>query len=78
MHNTRTNTTENVIKNEPLRAPYLLHHGTKHPEHKHIHDNMLPSCMHEHVSKELVNMKIGSHKKVQAKDVIEINDSYLA
>ena len=34
---------------------------------------MLPSTMHEHVGDELVDLKIGGHEEVQAKEAIEVN-----
>ena len=55
-----TYTAGYVIKKELLRSPDSLYDTSEHPEGEHIEENMLETTMHEHIRKQLINMKIGS------------------
>ena len=55
----RSADTRNKIKNqEPLAAPDLFEHRTKHEQSIHIKKEMPETAMHEHVGDILIEMKI--------------------
>ena len=67
-----SDTTRNVIKKEFLWSPYIFYHTAKHPKGEHIKKYVLEIGMHEHVGYELINLEVGSKKKMKSKDIIKI------
>ena len=68
---TSTHATCNVIKKEFLCSPHSFYHTAKHPEGKHIEENVFETSMHKHVSKELINLKVGSQKEMEPENIIQ-------
>ena len=63
---------DDVIKKELPRSPIGLHHGSEHPQHKHVHEDMPEATMHEHVGEYLVEVEVRSQKKVQSQQAGQV------
>ena len=68
---TGTDTARNVIKKELFRTPYTLHHAAKHPQGKHVEEQVVPTAMHEHVGEQLVQAEVGGHEEMQSQHVVQ-------
>ena len=59
-----TYSTQNVIKKEFLRAPYVFYHAAKHPQSKHVAEDMHEIGMQEEIANELIEVEVISHKEM--------------
>jgi hypothetical protein len=76
MYKCGTNTGYKVINKQSFSAPYVFDGTTEHPEGKHIEKDMSEVAVHEHVSKYLPYMKIGSPKIVQSQGFVQVNTQF--
>ena len=53
-----TDTTNHIVSQETLRAKLILQGATKHPQRKHIREEVCETSVQEHVGHELVAMEI--------------------
>ena len=60
-----SNTADKVIDKEMLHPKSWFNEATKHPQGKHVEEQVRKIRMQEHVSEELVNLEIVGKEEVE-------------
>src|SRR5690349_21389581 len=62
-----------VEDEKPLRSPHVFQHAAKHPQGKHVGENMHEASMHEHVGDQLVGLEIIRSKKMKSERANQVH-----
>ena len=60
----RTDTADNIVKEETLRSPGLNEKRSEHKNGKHIEKNVAEPAMHEHISDKLCRIEVTGEEKM--------------
>lgn len=73
MHQTGTDSAQQVIDNETFGAPEILKNISEHPQCEHVEENMLEVAMHEHIGDVLPRVEVVAAYIVEGKPLVEVD-----
>ena len=73
LHDSSTYTTEDIEEEKSLWTPHRLKYTSKHPQGKHIEEEVREVTMHKQIGKELKKIEIMGFKKVKSQHIVQVN-----